>query len=279
MHLDIKPEVFVQGDKMAVVKLLELLMQERHEWRPDRTTADSAARFADTLPFDGVKVFVETAFTEATSTVAAPSGRRAAITAAELKELVADLSRPAVLVVEDEITEECFLLALAEAFDAKRIVHAIRADWLTIGHAGGKDRMPQFVERRRRHFALLVRLAALMDSDRKHPGHRTRNDTYAAKIRAVDGVELHLWGCRETENYIPCRAWEESLPARLPKVDALRSKSVEERRYLDVKKHFGEMPRPLIAEHTCLTEEDFAELGPEVVAELRELLAMIHRIL
>ncbi|MBX7265829.1 hypothetical protein KIF24_07160 [Micromonospora sp. Llam7] len=279
MDLDIKPEVFIQGDKIAVVKLLELLMHERHEWRPDKTTADSAARFADTLPFDGVKVFVEEAFIRATSTVSAPQGRRAPITAAELKDLVADLSRPAVLVVEDEISEECFLLALAEAFNEKRIVQAIRADWLTVGHAGGKDRMPLFVERRRRQFAILVRLAALMDSDRKYAGHRTRNDTYAAKIRAIDGVELHLWGCREMENYIPCRAWEESLPTRMPKVDALRGKSAEERRYLDVKEHFGAMPRPLIAEHTCLTEEDFAELGPEVVAELRRLLAMIHRIL
>lgn len=279
MHLDIKPEVFVQGDKMAVVKLLELLMLERHEWRPDSQTAASAARFADTLPFDGVKVFVEAAFTEAASTVAAPSGRRARITAAELKDLVADLSRPAVLVVEDEISEECFLLALAEAFGEQRIVHAIQADWLTIGHAGGKDRMQQFVERRRRQFAILVRLAALMDSDRKYDGHRTRNDTYAARIRAIDGVELHLWSCREMENYIPCRAWEDSLPTRMPKVNVLRNKSVEERRYLDVKKHFGDMPKPLIAQHTCLTEEDFAELGPEAVAELRELLAMIHRIL
>lgn len=279
MDLDIKPEVFIQGDKIAVVKLLELLMHERHEWRPDKTTADSAARFADTLPFDGVKVFVEEAFIKAASTVAMPQGRRAAITAAELKDLVADLSRPAVLVVEDEISEECFLLALAEAFNEKRIAQAIRADWLTVGHAGGKDRMPQFVERRRRQFTLLVRLAALMDSDRKYAGHRTRNDTYAERIRAIDGVELHLWGCREMENYIPCRAWEESLPTRQPKVDALRSKSIEERRYLDVKKHFGDMPKPLIAEHTCLTEEDFAELGPEIVTELRELLAMIHRIL
>ncbi|MFI9642534.1 hypothetical protein ACIG87_21155 [Micromonospora sp. NPDC051925] len=279
MHLDVRPEVFVQGDKMTVLKLLEMLMVERHEWRPDGQTVDSAARFADTLPIDGVGVFIEHAFTEAESSTAAPVGRQVPITAADLKELVADLSRPAVLVVEDEISEECFLLALAEAFAEQRILHAIKADWLTVGHAGGKDRMPQFVERRRRQFALLVRVAALLDSDRKHAGHRTRNDTYARKIRAIDGVELHMWAGREMENYIPCRAWEESLPTRQPKVDALRSKSIEERRYLDVKEHLGSMPRPLINADTCLTEEDFAELGPDVVAELRELLAMIHRIL
>ncbi|MFG1952705.1 hypothetical protein [Micromonospora sp. NPDC048830] len=279
MLLEIKTEVFTTGDRFTVAKLLDLAMTGRHDWRPDKATAESAVRFAELLPFRSVKEFVQQALVEASK----PGGAEASvavITVEQLKELLADLSRPAVLVVEDEINEGCFLVALAEAFGESRILRALQEDWLALGHAGGKDRMEQFVARRRQQFSVLIRVAALMDSDRKHAGHRTRNDTYAARILAIDGItELHMWECRELENYIPCRAWEESFPGRAPKVDALRRMSAQKRRYLDVKEHFGGKAQPLIPDGIGLTEDDFAELGPDAVAELRELLAMIYRIL
>ncbi|MGW3604375.1 hypothetical protein [Micromonospora sp. NPDC005161] len=285
MHLDIKADVFHSGDQLTVAKLLDLAMSGRHRWRPDRAVAESAARFAETLPFKAVKTFVEHALVEAFKPTTAED-TSAVVTAARLKDLVEDLSRPAVLVVEDEITEESFLLAVAEAFGEHAIVQALGAHWLRLSHAGGKDRMVQFVERRRREFSVLIRVAALMDSDRGSAGQRTKNDTYALQIRALDGVsEVHVWHCRELENYVPCRVWEEAFVGREAgerdaKLASLRRMAHETRHYVDVKKHFGgSMPKPLIPPDLRLTEEDFDELGPVAVADLRELLAMIRRIL
>ncbi|MEV0216964.1 hypothetical protein [Micromonospora sp. NPDC050695] len=286
MHLDIQADVFHSGDQLTVAKLLDLAMTGRHRWRPDRAVAESAARFAETLPFKAVKTFVEHALVEAYKPAAQPATATAVISSAQLKNLVEDLGRPAVLVVEDEITEECFLLAAAEAFGETDIVQALHNHWLRFSHAGGKDRMVQFVERRRREFSVLIRVAALMDSDRKSAGHRTKNVTYALQIRALDGgSEVHLWHCRELENYVPSRVWEEAFMDRAPaerdaKLASLRGMPHDARHYLDVKEHFGgKMPKPLIPPQVRLTEQDFDELGPVAVADLRELLAMIRRIL
>ncbi|GAB3942711.1 hypothetical protein GCM10027614_30210 [Micromonospora vulcania] len=57
----------------------------------------------------------------------------------------------------------------------------------------------------------------------------------------------------------------------------------QQRGYKHLKVHFvgrdGKMPSPLMPEGLMLSEADFHELGPDVVAELRQVLAMIHEIL
>jgi hypothetical protein len=203
------------------------------------------------------------------------------VTTADLTDLVSDLGREAVVVVEDSINDECFLLAMAAAFGEHRIVAAEKRRWLRFAHAGGKSRMHQFVARERVPFKIVIRVAALIDSDRRIPQQRTPNHDQIELIRAVDGVtEVHVWGWREIENYVPCRVWDERFPSRSRAVKRLRDLPLQERAVIDVKQELGGSIRsPLIPAQVTLTEDDFAELGAEAVAELKSLLAMIHRIL
>lgn len=313
MLLEIEREVFDTEDEHGpVVGLLQMILQRRHVWRPAVGVADAAERWvAANLPT--ARAFAELihqCLVEAANPP--PAGvHPATVPAQRLPEVVNDLRSKARLVVEDEFTEECFLLAAAQAFGRTRIVEARQQRWLEFSHAGGKDRMPQFVTQRRRDFCVLVRVAAVMDSDRRIPRQQTPNHRYAERIRS-QGIDLHVWCWRELENYVPRQVWELHFPDRDRKIGMLLAMRPDQRGHLDIKhglqdqletdsevaKLFADlpeavreewrtgfarrrrgMPAPIVPDGLVLTEQDFAELGPDVVSELRSVLAMIERIL
>ncbi|GIF65228.1 hypothetical protein Ais01nite_32630 [Asanoa ishikariensis] len=279
MQLDTDEEIFVSGDRQAVLELLTMVIKGRHEWRPQTKAAFRAYQFAEEhVPH--YKDFVEKAMLASVDrSPLVPAQRRVCVD--DLRAVVDDLARSAVLIVEDEINEGWFIRALAGAFADDRIITALDNTWLVLAHAGGKDRMHRFVAARREQFTIVVRVAALLDSDQTKRSHRTRNHTYVRWIKEIDGVtEVHMWTGREMENYVPFRLWEECHPHAVDRVDAMRVMSLEERLYLDVKAHIGGgIKSDAIPPHIVLSEDDFHGLGAEVVVELRELLAMIHRIL
>jgi len=209
----------------------------------------------------------------------APAMPTASVQVHQLADVVADLSRPAVLVVEDGINERTFILALASAFGRRRVVDAVDRGWLRLAHAGGKSRMAQFVAAERQHFRVLVRVAAVLDSDRRQPGEPPpANARQFAEIAAIDGVTVHMWRWREVENYLPSPVWSHHYPARYDAIQQLSAMIPGQRGFIDTKQIIGK-PKPLIPHQLRLTEDDFAELGPDAVQELRTVISMIDAIL
>ncbi|WP_076473574.1 hypothetical protein [Micromonospora avicenniae] len=283
MRLDIEPEVFTSGDRLSVIHLLAMVIEGQHEWRPTLPVALSAERFAnEEAPV--LSEFVQKALVEAANP--APDAPAVAqITAAKLKEFVADLRRPATLVVENRIADGGFVRAVAAALGDHRVVEALSPgrQWLCFSHGGGSGDIPELAADERSGFTVLVRVAVLFDSDREHAGHAGRNHDKVQKCREHGVAEVHLLAWRMMENYAPFRIWEHHFVHRPDHVEALRAIEPEQRGYLHLKTWFKErrchVPKRVFPADLALAEDDFAELGPDVVAELRELLAMIHRIL
>ncbi|NYT96505.1 hypothetical protein [Salinispora sp. H7-4] len=284
MRLDIEPDVFTSGDRLSVIHLLGLAVEGQHEWRPSLPAAISAERFAtEQAPL--FSEFVQQALVEAANPApAAPAVAR--ISADRLKELVSDLRRPATLIVENRIADGGFVRAVAAALGDHQVVEALsqQPPWLGFSHGGGSGDIPELAADERAGFTVLVRVAVLFDSDRKAASDPGRNqEDKAMKCRDNGVAEVHLLAWRMMENYAPFRVWEHHFAHRPEHVDELRAIEPEQRGYLHLKTWFKgrrcHPPKRVFPAELTLTEEDFAELGPEVVAELRELLAMIHRIL
>lgn len=284
MRLDIEPDVFTSGDRLSVIHLLWLAAKGQHEWRPSLPAAISAERFA-TEAVPALSEFVQQALVEAANPApAAPAVAR--ISVDRLKELVSDLGRPATLIVENRIADGGFVRAVAAALGDHRVVEALspQRQWLCLSHGGGSTQIPDLAADERAGFTVLVRVAVLIDSDRKGAGlSEPKQDRVAMKCRDNGVAEVHLLAWRMMENYAPFRVWEHHFAHRPEHVDELRAIEPEQRGYLHLKTWFKGRrcppPTKVFPAGLTLTEEDFAELGPEVVAELRELLAMIHRIL
>jgi hypothetical protein len=286
MLLDIDRGVFVPErveHHTAVWHVLDLVAKGRHEWRPTSRVVMAAEDFLGKV-WPKTKVLTELAWKcfEESANPPPPALATATVTAECLADAVADLTQPAALVVEDGINEESFLLGVARAFGYHRIVEAAdrQNGWLRVIHAGGKDRMALFVEGERERFRVLVRVAAVLDSDCDQPGAvAERNRRELEKIQAIDGItEVHMWAWREPENYLPVKVWVDRLPHRAAEAAVVASMGPLERGYVDMKAIVGR-PRPLIPDQMRLTEEDFAELGPDAVDELKAVLNMISRIL
>lgn len=311
MLLDIEIAAFDAAHHPSVVRLLEMIAEERHDWRPSPAVATAAERFlAQNLPNYPVLAEMVRKSLEETANPYPSRAYRVPVDAARLKEIVENLGREAVVVVEDGITEECFLLAAARTLGRTRIVEGRRLEWLRFSHAGGKDRMERFVTREKGRFHIVARVVALLDSDSKIPRQRTRNHRYADNIRST-GVDVHIWAYAEVENYVPIRVWEHHFPDRATKIRMLLHMRPDQRGHVDIKHglkksdsdagvaaHFADLPAevretwhtglassrrgipsPLIPDGLALAEEDFAELGPEAVTELKDVLAMIEQIL
>lgn len=290
MLLEIDAAVFAGDEHLEIADLLKMIIQGRHEWRPDPAVALAAEHFTGTaMPnTPAVAEFVRKKLEESAYPVRESGPGAFGVTtvdAARLARIVRDLGREAVVVVEDQFSDPSFLLAVAGAFGHDWLVRAEERGWLRFAHAGGKDRMDRFVAAERRKFAVVVRVAAVLDSDRSRPGQRTGNHDRAERIRAVDGVtEVHIWEWREVENYVPTRVWEHHIPHQRAKISTLRAMPPEQRGYCEVDKMLSarnrraKAPSPLMPPEHALTEADFAELGADAVAELRTVLAMISRI-
>lgn len=305
MLLDTELAVFDCADHPPVIRLLDLVSEQRHEWRPTLPVADAAERFVrENAPNTRALVeLVQKCLVEAASPAPA-AGTPVRVTAAELRQLVDDLQRPAVVVVEDALTDGDFLLAVARAFGRSRVVTALSRKWLVFAHAGGVGRMRDFVAMHRADFSVLgqLRVAAVLDSDRSIPRQRTRSHDFAEQV-AAQGCAVHVWELRHVESYVPTVVWLRHFPDQDEKIGMLLTMRPDQRGYIHMKRglgvpggqHLRDLPAPvrqqwstglkmpartpLVPEDLPLSEADFAELGDDVVAELCAVLAMIERIL
>jgi hypothetical protein len=287
--LDVDEEIFEADDHYPVVTLLAMLAEQRHDWHPTLPQAMRADEFVDKLTAAQIRMpilveWVRQAVVEAGNPPPVDKRRIVAVSVVELKRIVADLAKPAVLLVENEIGDGDFVRAVAVALGDHQIVEALDRDprWLTIYNGGGTGQMPRLAGLRRAEFSVIVRVAVLYDSDRSRPGP-SQHDGKVKDTHAAGVAHVHMWAWRMMENYVPLRVWDELFPAKTATRQAVRAMIPAQRGYQHLKKEFvgekGRMPSPIFRPGVILTEEDFRELGPAVVDELRRLFAMIHEIL
>jgi hypothetical protein len=285
--LDVDEAVFDAADHHPVITLLGMLAERRHDWHPSLSQAiaadDFVGRATAQLRLPAIAEWIQQAVSEAA--FAAPSS---SITTAdvpvrvdELDDIVLDLGRPAVFLVEDKRADGTFIRTVAVALGAQHIPAALDKGWLRIGHGGGNSQMAWHVAEECRAFVCRTRVAALLDSDQARPGDTTTSTEQADEIRKAGLAAVHVWSWRTVENYIPFAAWEHHVArdrARMAELEKLRATIPAQRGRIKIREKLGKIS-PLIPAQVSVHEDDFAELGPTVVPELRQVLAMIHEIL
>ncbi|MDG6105164.1 hypothetical protein Daura_33770 [Dactylosporangium aurantiacum] len=314
MRIELSLDVFQASDAFSLISIMEGFVRQRHDWIVGPEVLDAALEYlavhaptkAQLYTATGQKALVQsTAYTPS-------SGDRVLLTLSVLDAAADDLSRAAVVVVEDLDSDRDFIHAVATVFGAKRVLHALKRTWLVVEHGGGAGRIPVVAKEKLGQFQHVKRVAAVFDSDRLVPGQRTANHDKAQALEQ-EGVAVHVLARREAENYVPLKVLR--LTPHLPqeviqRLDLLDSLSAEQRAHFDMKNGFGDPARPprldqrqhalysnlswqtklalrgrlngllsSLARH-CehLTEDDFAQLGSEVPAELRALLAKIESV-
>lgn len=286
MLLDVDERILDGEDHRPVIALLCMVAEKRHDWRPSLPQAVRMVEFVERLDQAGVRMPILRQWAkevvEESAYPGVPDARRSIrVTLADLKHVVADLEKPAVLMVENQLADGSVVRDIAVAFNEERIAHALRRAWLRLHHAGGAPQMVELAADEGKRFVVLPpRVAILLDGDRDGPGQEGLNDNKRADAHAAGIRHVHILAYRSMENYVPLTVWECLYPRERRKIGRLRATSAEERGYLRKVAYPGAtLPRQLKVADGDLTEDDFHELGPDVVAELRRLFAMIHEIL
>lgn len=151
MQVAIEPEVFRMEHPQnaaigAVFRLLEAFDIGRHEWVIDPFEVDDFVSFAPSHFPSLAATYASMARLASKRTAAWTGGdQRGAVRVdtTSLVDLAADLSQPAVVVVEDLPSDgDRFLGTLIEVFGPERLRGAYRERWLEVVHSGGTGRMP-----------------------------------------------------------------------------------------------------------------------------------------
>ncbi|WP_422771853.1 hypothetical protein ACN28C_01655 [Plantactinospora sp. WMMC1484] len=324
MRVELAPEIFADTDEHTgpyalsdlhrLYDLLRCFAEERHEWVVADVAVVAAVRdfvprhlpqLADTyvaLAEDAaVAVNAWTGTTQATTDPIA-------VSRADLADYAEDLCQRAVIVVENQESDGYFLETVAYVLNHQRILTALRNRWVEIGHGGGSDLVKAALAAGNR-FRRVIRVVAVLDSDRLIPRQRTGSHDKATTLQELD-IGVHVLVRREAENYVPDRvlAGIGQLAEASARLDRLKHLTPEQRGHYDMKHGFSRLHRsaevtgahqqlfPDLDHRTrsalhdgfgsdllsrmytyreALTEHDFARLGDGVVAELRELLATI----
>ncbi|MEV6965199.1 hypothetical protein AB0M47_08770 [Hamadaea sp. NPDC051192] len=281
MLLDIDPQVMSDGEPTNAMQLILLIGRGQHRWHVTLPSALAVEEFLQRhrLAIPALEELAAKAVEEAGYARAAPPWT-VKITVTHLDALIADLTQPAYVVVENSRWEGTFLREVARILGRSHITFAIecRPPWLVFENAGGKDVMDIPVRNRLAQFQLLYRVAALIDSDKKdeHDVPRSNRDVID-RMRAIDGFrELHVWRGRESENYLPIAILRHHHPSHEAKIATI-FKVPQQRMYTDIKSEIGgvKAERMFPAGH-AITSQDFDD---DVRAELEEVLSMIERIL
>ncbi|MGX7669810.1 hypothetical protein [Plantactinospora sp. DSM 117369] len=324
MRVELAPEVFADTDDSTgpyalpdlhhLYDLLRCFAEERHEWVVADVAVVAAVRdfvprhlpqLADTyIALAEDAAVAVNAWTGTTQATADP----VAVSRADLTEYAEDLCQRAVVVVENQESDGSFLETVAYVLGHQRILTAFRNRWVEIGHGGGSDLMKTALAAGNR-FRRVIRVVAVLDSDRLIPRQRTGSHDKAKTLEDLD-IGVHVLVRREAENYVPDKvlAGVGQLAEASARLDRLKQLTPEQRGHYDMKHGFSRLDRSADAvraheelfpdlDHRTrsalhdgfgsdllsrmrtyregLTEHDFAQLGDDVVAELRELLATI----
>jgi hypothetical protein len=315
MRVDISADVFVTATSLRpILNLLHCFATGRHDWSTSPLVVNAARGYlrieapgmAATIANLGQKAIVNAAWQTPIST------NIVHVKSDNLIDMVEDLCRSAVVVVEDQENDGRFIRALAYVFGITRIIDAIEKGWLVVRHSGG-ERLLLVAQHERRAFRRQVRIAALLDSDRLVPSARTKNHDKADQLAAL-GLVVHVLELREAENYVPNRVLAAAGRASemSSKLTELKRMSDVQRGHFDMKHGFGPVNgEPIVkdeqsalftgldnrtlrtlrggfgrhllslleAESKRLKAKDFAGVGLGVEFELRKILVKIESVI
>lgn len=163
-------------------------------------------------------------------------------------DAISILSRPFVIVVENELFDGSFLLWMARALGFDRFVKAYRDGRFVFRHAGGKDWLVRSAEVLARGVwpragnslpqAVALCACALLDNDSRFPGHDP-NLQILAGLRPYVAL-VHQLQRRSIESYLSHATLLrfDSSPAFKRKVDALFRLDLNQRKYYNMKTGF-----------------------------------------
>lgn len=243
MRVEISPELYGHEDiAFQLTSVFRLFAWGRHDWiilpghvelaiayveRNDRAVLPITAELAR-------KASVRNAW-DSSDTAAG----RVTVTKETLEDDLADLQRPAYVVVENEISDGAFLRAVCHVFEGADIIEAFEQGRVELTNGGGGGQVPAYAGQRAERFRRTVRVALVLDSDRYYADEQTKSHELAANV-AEHGVRAHVLSLREIENYVPDRVLESLEPRHKysAQLEALKQLNPEQRGCLDMKKGF-----------------------------------------
>ncbi|WP_239334565.1 hypothetical protein [Frankia sp. CiP3] len=133
MQVRTDPQIFTSPQNFdLIIRLVDLVTRERHHWRIDTDTEKQAKEyFKEHIP--GLASVYHSLIEKSVAAAAWSASTEkiiAKVTNENLDQIVADLTHPAVIVVEDVVSEGVLLRALFRAFsrsDLIRALHGCRA--------------------------------------------------------------------------------------------------------------------------------------------------------
>ena len=153
------------------------------------------------------------------------------------------MSQPAYLVVENATSDGRFLRAVIHAYGYTLLETALSERWLEIDQAGGvgeiTKRVGALVHERS---ADRRRVQALVDSDRRHPGHESDTVRSMRALEQERSITVHVLHKRDSENYLPLDAIAHAKHGHKRFQQAYKAfcqLSPQEQDHFDMKKGFG----------------------------------------
>ncbi|WP_157099532.1 hypothetical protein [Microbispora sp. ATCC PTA-5024] len=321
MRVDLHRDVFKADGFELIITLMRLFVEDRHQWfvNPDDID-DVVAYFLEHAPTKAI------VYSDLARKSLVAQSRPAPVFSAPLKVLsesladhVADLSRPARVVVENRTADGAFIVAIAHVFAAADILRAHTEGWFEFVQSGGSGEIHKVVLAELGTFRKVARVTFLLDSDRGTADQVSKYEKVLSDLQKL-GIKGHVLKYREMENYIPNRAlaaipWPKRKQSKLSaRITCLKGLTPEQRAFVDIKHGFSReksnnWPRQIEAAREkmypakvrrelssgfgdglseLLQQEaatgkiaaaDFDSLGPGTCDELRALLALIRDII
>lgn len=272
MRVLLRPEVFTSAYRLELHVLLWLGSTGRHRVVPEPLDAAQHVAWVEGLDEETRRLWNDMVRDSLEREMFAPAHWEIAVTVATrpawalptplvpVGAAVDLLLMPYRIVLENNIHDRAFLLALCGRDEARALATAEERAWLVFEMGGGSTVVPRIHEIRRSE-ALRRMVSALVDSDAMRPrlpGERVEDveGDQARSVRAaagdmLTGVHLHVLQRRAIENYLPfvaLRRWARGSDERKGKVEALKSLSDPQRHHFNMKKGFdGDVPNAVRA--------------------------------
>jgi hypothetical protein len=221
----VEDDVFGGGVHVVEIKrLLYFAYERRHRVLVDRRGEHCARWWAAQADRDEMDAYdAALAWSEETE-VLSPSAHEVRVAARGASSALGPdaarevLSRPFVVLVEDDRSDRAFLEAVARETHSQTLAEFVRKAWLDFRSRGGIERIPTIAEDVLRDTPGDVwRLFAVFDSDGDAPGQRSRDARNALARCEAMGIRAHVLQRRATENYLPRHAlaqWVGATPQR-----------------------------------------------------------------
>lgn len=174
------------------------------------------------------------------------ASRKGCGTVLSLKDAVGFLQRPFRILVEDNVADRNFVLAVAMSESRKVLIEGESKNWVTFEHGGGSG-MAQRAELYCASRFESLRTWVLADSDALAPGLQSTQANSVARA-CGQNIPFHLLLRRAIENYLPVAAlehWAEHSPmpasqrvGRKQRVRVLKTLKPEQRHHYNMKEGF-----------------------------------------